>query len=568
MLIELNINDKVIRAHRGDTILEVLKRVGIEIPTLCHMDGLSPTGACRLCVIELEGSERLLPSCSLKAEEGMKIWTHSNPVLTARKTSLELLLAKHPQDCLFCVRNRNCQLQKLASDFHIQQRRFPSTLRPTKIDGSSESIIIDPAKCILCARCVRVCTEVMKVGAIDLFEKGLTTRLGTPANNGLHHSDCIHCGQCTLVCPSGAIHEKDSTEKVLQALSKSNSFISVSYAPELGVSLGEEMGFGLSKDLSPFLPALLRKMGFNRVFDASLGNDIHISLVAQQILHNLSKGEVIPVFSSSCPSWLTYVEKKLPEIKPYLAKAPIPQDITAALNSLYDKSLEEKKEHTQVAIVPCTAYKSHILSRTIPEGLPATGIVLTTREFVHLVRVMGIDLKLLPEELCDDPFQHFNYSTRMMGVSGGSTESIARELVLRHSGQELANARISKVRSSREVKEIRLLLGKKEYAMIAVNGLAALAKRTQEFLKRKDLLFVEVMACPGACVNGGGQPVHPEEVLLKSRAKKLVDTDAAKGFKAAPRIQLMEQIDLLLKETGMDAMRTFLTSKQEDKGLI
>lgn len=545
MVFGITVNGKEVQAQRGETLLEVLRRNGIDIPTLCHMEGLSPTGACRLCVVELEGSERLLPACAQRAEAGMKIQTHSPAVLKARRSTVELLLSNHPQDCLYCSRNGQCQLQDLAAEFHIHQRRFPHTFQAKKTDNSSDSIVIDPSRCILCERCIRVCNEVLGVNAITLFNKGLNTQIQPSSGKGLYASECISCGQCTLVCPTAALQEKDCTDQVRDALYKPGLPVRAYFAPEVGVSIAELLGIRAGKDISNLMPALLRKMGFDEVISTALGNDLYISLTSAQLEELVKAGLHSPLFSANCPAWLTWMEKNQPSLQAQCNKLPLPSELLASLGNA-----AEGGETFRVLISGCTAYKEHFIRRVKENGGKGMDSVLTTRELARLVRLLGIDVQMLQEQLPDDPLDQNSYGSYTCSLSGGTAEAVAREFYLRMSGEELLNAKIAKIRSNREIKEIFLRIDKTEYGFMAVNGIQALPQALERAKKRGNLLFVEVMACPGGCVNGGGQPIHPNEQSLKNRSKSLIEADNRNGFKAGPRKALTLRLQQVAEEKG------------------
>lgn len=541
MSLELKVNGKKMLAERGETVLEVLRRNGIAIPTLCHMEDLTPTGACRLCVVELQGSDPLIPACSLQAAEGMDISTHSPNVLLARRRTVELLLSSHPQDCLFCLRNGQCQLQDLAAEFQVHQRRLPPTFRARKSDNSSESIIIEPSKCILCERCIRTCNEIMEVGAIELCGKGTNTILKASSPKGLYKSPCISCGQCTLVCPTAAIHEKESTEQVREALYREDITTSVSFTPEVGASLGELLGIRPGKNIAGLLPALMRTMGFDKVLNGGLGTDINISLQSELLKERSRSKEARVLYSSSCPAWIAFAEKNHPGLLSNLSPIPHPQELMAALTRS-EKTSEKNIRTYHVAVAACTALKQEILKDRRSQPAYHIDAVLTVRELARLVVLLGIDVQALEDELPDDPFEHYNYTSAITGMSGGTAEALAREFYYRMSGEELNNAKISKIRSSRDVKEIKIRVEKKEYGFMAINGIANFNHAVARIKGDPDLIFVEVMACPGGCVNGGGQPIHPDDTKVKARGKSLADSDARNSFRAAPRIALLEKL--------------------------
>jgi NADH-quinone oxidoreductase subunit G/NADP-reducing hydrogenase subunit HndD len=466
---------------------------------------------------------------------------------------VELLLSNHPQDCLYCSRNGLCQLQDLAAEFHIHQRRFPHTFQARKTDHSSNAIVMDPSRCILCERCIRICNEILKIGAITLVNKGIHTQVQPSASKGLYASSCISCGQCSLVCPTAALQEKDSTDAVREALYKTGLAVRAYYSPEVGVSLAELLGLRTGKDISLLLPSLLRKMGFQEVISTALGNDLYASLTAARLEEKLKAGENFPVFSGNCPAWLDWVEKNQTQLRAQLNPISSPTDL---LNALCEDKAD--KSTYRVLITGCTAQKDHFIRKQKQSASNGIERVITTRELARLVRLLGIDAQMLEEQLPDDPLEQNSYSTHICSLSGGTAESVARDFYLRMSGEELINAQITKIRSNRLIKEIFLRVDKEEYGFMAVNGIHGIGQALERIKKRENLLFVEVMACPGGCVNGGGNPIHPDEQIIKTRGKSLIDADSRNGLKAGPRKALVHRLQQRAKKAGFEGTEGIL----------
>ena len=355
----IQINNRPVEAKAGETILDVLKRENIQVPTLCHLEGLFPTGACRMCVVEIKGINGLVPSCAYPVQEGMEIQTHSPKAIRARKTIIELLLANHPDDCLYCVRNGDCELQSLAEELGVRERRYESGKNVYQIDSSSPSIVRDPAKCILCGKCVRVCEEVQGVSAIDFVNRGSKTIVDTAFHEGLNLSSCINCGQCVMVCPTGALREQSHIKRVVDALNDPEMFVVVQHAPAISVTLGEEMGLKPGMDVIGALNAALRKLGFDKVFDTSFTADLTIMEEGSELVHRIQNSGKLPMFTSCSPGWIKFVEQFYPEYMENLSTCKSPQQMMGALIKHIVAKREgiDPKKIFSVSIMPCTAKK-------------------------------------------------------------------------------------------------------------------------------------------------------------------------------------------------------------------
>ncbi|MBP7850972.1 MAG: (2Fe-2S)-binding protein [Lentimicrobiaceae bacterium] len=569
MIFDIEVNGKTIKARRGEMILEALERNGIAIPTLCHMKGLSPSGACRMCVVEVEGVKELVTSCSQPVEEWMKITTHSPRVVHARKTIVELLLANHPDDCLYCVRNGMCELQDMASEHHIMERRFPGKRLQLKTDPSSSSLTRDPAKCILCGRCIRTCDEVMGITAIDFTHRGNQTIIGTTAGKGLNLSSCITCGQCIMACPTGALHEKEQLSLVQQALHRKDSYVTISYSPTLAVSIGEMLGLKSGKDLSGMLNAALRKAGFRKVFNNVAASDINISLVADLVVQRLKKGIRQPLFSSCCPAWVKMAEQFYPELIPQLTPVKSPQQLMGGLVKSYLVNAPGVRPDQifHVAAMPCTAKKFEAQREEMThKGISDVDAVLTTRELVRLIKLYGIHILQLEPEAADDPSAAGGFSSHVTGMSGGVAESVLRDVYFKLTGKEIALNKLGKLRSQKSYKELIVKAGPHEIGVAVVNGSMALRQTIASLKDRKDLLFIEVMACEGGCVAGGGQPLKSDEDDIRNRARALADLDSKATMRAAGKQQLIEPlqqgVNTLHPDTGWDALCKTIFAKR------
>jgi NADH-quinone oxidoreductase subunit G/NADP-reducing hydrogenase subunit HndD len=355
----IEINGKTYEAIQGETVLDALNRAGIKVPTLCHMKDLFPSGACRMCVVEVEGMPGLIPSCAYPAADGMKIKTHSPRAIRARKTIIELLLSNHPDDCLYCVRSGNCQLQTLANELGVRQRRYKGVKSEHKMDVSSPSLVRDPDKCILCGRCVRVCEEIQGVSAIDFIGRGSRTAVGTPFDEGINISSCINCGQCVMVCPTGALHEQSEIKEVVAALQDPEKIVVVQHAPSVSVTLAEEFGVNPGVDIAGAMTAALRRLGFDRVFDTSFSADLTIMEEASELAQRIAEGGKLPMMTSCSPGWIKFVEEFYPDFIGNLSSCKSPQQMLGAIIKSYYAEREgiDPKKIFSVSIMPCTAKK-------------------------------------------------------------------------------------------------------------------------------------------------------------------------------------------------------------------
>lgn len=528
-MIKLEVNGRAVEAQDGETILEAAKRVGVQIPTLCHIDGLPPTGACRMCVVHVEGMPGLVPSCSYPAQAGMKVKTRTPELLEARRAILELLLTNHPDDCLYCARNESCQLRKLAEELGIRRRlyRGPKTHHP--LDVSSPSLVRDPDKCILCGKCVRICEEVQGVSAIDFVDRGAKSHIGTTYDKGLNVSSCINCGQCVLVCPTGALIEKSHVENVLDALADPTKTVVVQHAPAVSVTLAEEFGVTPGVDVDGKMVAALREVGFKRVFDTSFTADLTIMEEGSELVHRVKTGGVLPMLTSCSPGWIKFVEQFYPELLPNVSTCKSPQQMMGALIKSFwaDKEGLAPKDIVSVSIMPCTAKKFECGRPEMTHNyVPDVDYVLTTRELGQLLRLCGVDLEAMEPETPDTPFGERSSAGKIFGASGGVMEAAVRSAHYLITGTEMTDLNIEPLRGLDGCKEVRATIGPVELGAAVVSGLANARKILDEVKAgRTDLHFIEVMTCPGGCIAGGGQPLVTDKDRIKARMKSLYDID-------------------------------------------
>ncbi len=533
----ITVNNKIIKAKKNETILDAITREGIKVPTLCHLKNMMPTGACRICVVENVDSGKLVTSCSTPVYEGIKIKTHSQRVNESRKMIVELLLSNHPDDCLYCVRNKNCELQDLASELSINERRIRGRKNKIPIDRSSASIMRDPEKCILCGRCVRICEDVIGVACIDFVQRGSKTIVGTAFNKGLNISSCVNCGQCIMVCPTGALTERNHFAEIKDALQNPDLKVAIQYAPAISVSIAEELNMKPGADINGIMNAAIRKIGFDYVFDTTFGADLTIMEESSELIDRIINAKKLPLITSCCPGWVKYAEEFAPDFINNLSSCKSPMQMTGAvIKSHFIKQEKIKPEKIySVAIMPCTAKKFEAQREEMTQnGISDIDAVLTTREFVKFIKFFGIDMHNMKSELADNPMGIRTSAGKLFGTSGGVAEAAIRTAYFKLTGKELINFKINELRGMKGRKETRIKIGNLELGVAVVNGLGNTRKLFNEIRNgRNDIHFIEVMACPGGCVGGGGQPIKLNQKAIKKRAKALYKIDDKESIKVS-----------------------------------
>jgi iron-only hydrogenase group A len=538
-MIEMQVDGRTIEAKDGETILTALKREGIHVPTLCHMEGLLPSGACRLCIVEMEGAPNLVPACSFPAASGLKIQTNSPRVLDARRTIVELLLSNHPDDCLYCTRSGKCDLQRLSQDMGIRQRRYRGKRDEKEMDVAGP-IVRDPEKCVLCGRCVRICEEIQGVGAIDFVNRGSKAYIGTAFDQGLNVSTCINCGQCIVGCPTGALTE------VVAALAEPDKFVVVQHAPAVSVSLAEEFGMEPGQDVDGKMVAALHRIGFDRIFDTSFTADLTIMEEASELAQRIGQGGPLPMFTSCSPGWIKFVEQFYPEFIPNLSTCKSPQQMMGAIIKTYFAQREsiDSARIVSVSIMPCTAKKfESSRPEMAPNHIPDVDYVLTTRELGQLLRMYGVDLAAMTPRAADTPFGERSTAGKIFGASGGVMEAAVRTAHFLLTGRDPDRLEVQPARGLKGTKEIRTRIGDLEVGAAVVSGLGNARKLLEEIRSgRKDLHFIEVMTCPGGCINGGGQPIGADANAVRVRMQTLYKIDQSEEIRVSHRNQFVKQL--------------------------
>lgn len=533
----IEVNNKNIGARSGETILDVMKREGINVPTLCYIKDRFPSGSCRMCVVENTKTGRLVTACSTPVDEGMKIQTHSPRVIESRKTIVELLLSNHPDDCLYCVRNKNCELQDLSEELQVRERRIKGEKNKIHIDRSGASLVRDPDKCILCGRCVRICEEVMGVACIDFIDRGSKSFIGTAFDKSINTSSCVNCGQCIMVCPTGALSEKSHFTELISMLNNPEKTVVVQYAPSISVSLAEEFNMPPGIDINNVLNGALRKVGFKYVFDTTFAADLTIMEEAAELIDRVKNGGKLPMITSCCPGWVKFAEEFYPDMLPNLSTCKSPQQMLGAvIKSHWAEEKGAKPEDIySVSIMPCTAKKFEAQREEMTSmGISDVDAVLTTRELGQLIRMYGIDINQIAPETTDSPLGFRSSAGKLFGATGGVMEAAIRTAYHMLTGEELVRFRIEPLRGMKGCKEASIDVNGLNLKVAVVNGLAN-ARILLDSVKRgeKELHFIEVMACPGGCINGGGQHIGASEEAVMARMKALYDIDDKETVKVS-----------------------------------
>ena len=534
----VEINGLKFEANANDTILDVARRNGIDIPTLCYLKNLNEPASCRVCMVEVEGMKNLVTACSTKVRENMVIETTTNRVLRARRNAVELLLSNHNKHCLTCQKNTNCALQKLCVKLNCNSEKYAGEISKFLIDDTNHAISRDDSKCILCGKCVEVCAKRQGCSAITKINRGFDTKIGACFDRPMQDSACIGCGQCTLVCPTGALVMKNNINEVLDILDEDDVIKVAQVAPSVRVAIGEEFGGEIGAFEEGKMVTALKECGFDYVFDVNNGADFTVIEEGNELIQRLTEKKGLPLFTSCCPAWFSYCEKFYPEFVNNLSTAKSPNEMMGSLVKYYFE--QQGKKVKIVSIMPCTAKKREVIAHgEIDQSI-------TTRELAKLIRMKNINFNTLPESKFDNPFGEYSGAGLIFGVTGGVTEAALRYAVYKLTGRK-QNV-IDAVRYSNGVKEVDVSIGEQIIRLAIVHGTAN-APRVLEAIKTGEKMydFVEIMACPGGCVNGGGQPlVDYNEVsvdeVIKKRSASIYKADGDCKFKESSENESVRKI--------------------------
>ena len=535
--ITIKMNGVEVSAPAGSTILEAARIAHIKIPTLCFLKEINEIGACRICVVEVKGAKSLVASCVYPINEGMEVWTNTPKVLESRRKTLQLILSTHRKECLSCVRSGNCELQQLCRELKVEdENKYDGEMPAALVDASAAHMIRDNSKCILCRRCSAVCENVQGIGVIGANGRGFSTYIGQAFDMGLSDTSCVSCGQCIAVCPTGALTEKDCTDQVFEALADKTKHVFVQTAPSVRAGLGEEFGLPIGTNVEGKMVAALRRLGFEKVFDTDFAADLTIMEEAHEFLDRVQNGGVLPLITSCSPGWVKYCEHYFPDMTENLSSCKSPQQMFGAtLKTYYAKKAGiDPKDIVSVSVMPCTAKKFEIgRDDQDAAGVADVDIALTTRELARMIKRVGLEFNELPDEKFDDPLGESTGAGVIFGATGGVMEAALRTAVETLTGETLTSLDFNEVRGTKGIKEATYNVAGMDIHVAVASGLGnARALLNKVKAGEASYHFIEIMGCPGGCVNGGGQPQQPASVrnftdIRALRAKALYDQDAA-----------------------------------------
>lgn len=534
-MVNITIDNQPISVPEGTTVLEAAKKVNVRIPTLCYLHleksgFLNNVASCRVCVVEVEGRRNLPPSCATPVTEGMKITTNSKRVLSARRKNLELILSNHPFNCLICAKSTDCELQTLAWEFGINTQRYKGERSTHEIDKSSGALKRDPEKCIMCRRCEVMCNEVQTVGALTAFGRGFDTVVAPAEKKPLVESPCVYCGQCVSVCPTAALTGVGYISEVWEALFDKSKKVIVQVAPAVRVAIGEEFGMQPGQIVTGKLVAGLRRIGFDGVFDTTFGADLTVIEESREIMDRLNENKNLPILTSCCPGWINFIDYHFPSLKYMPSTCKSPQQMTGSIAKTYyaKKMGIDPKDLVVVSVMPCIAKKYEAnLPYQNTYGIKDVDYSITTRELAKMLKEGSVDLKFMPEEDFDDPLGESTGAGVIFGATGGVLEAALRTVYEKYTGKTLEDVNFMAIRGTQGIREATVQINGRSIRVAALSGLGNARKILEKIVKGEEHYdIIEIMACPGGCVNGGGQPYsHDRDEVVEQRIRGLYQID-------------------------------------------
>ena len=510
--VTLTIDGQEVKAKKGSTILQAARGAGIDIPTLCYLKDIHETGDCRMCIVEVEGARGFVTSCITKATDGMVVRTNTPAVMETRKTILDLTISNHKVECLTCVRDGNCELQNLSKKYHIKEVEFAGERTEHELDELSPSIVRDANKCVLCRRCTATCQKVQEIGAIECLNRGFASEIGTVGNKSLNDVNCTFCGQCIQACPTGALREKDTTDEVWEKLKDPETYVVVQTAPAVRAALGEEFGMEIGTNVTGKMVTALRRLGFDKVFDTNTGADFTIMEEANEFVERVSNGGTLPMITSCSPGWVKYIEMNYPELWPHLSSCKSPHEMFGAIIKSYfvEKEGIDPKKIYVVSVMPCIAKKFERQRDEMQnDNMYNVDNVITTRELGRMIKQANIEFTKLEDSEFDSPMGEATGAAAIFGTTGGVMEAALRTAQDTLTGKDLDKIDFEAVRGEQGIKRATVNVNGQDIKVVVASGLGNARKIMEEIKSGKaDYQFVEIMACPGGCVMGGGQPIR------------------------------------------------------------
>ena len=550
-MVNLKIDDKKVCVPEGTTILDAAKQAGIDIPTLCFLKDINEVGDCRMCIVEVEGRRGFATSCIQTVEEGMVVHTHTPNVLEARHMILDLIISNHSKDCLTCTRSGNCELQDLAIKFNVLDIEFQGERTEHKIDDKSPSIVRDFNKCILCRRCVATCKNVQNIGAIDCIGRGFESCISTTYDHSLNDVNCTFCGQCIEACPTGALHEKENINDVWAKLKDPDTFVVVQTAPSVRVTLGEEFGMEIGTNVTGKMVSALKHLGFDKVFDTNTGADFTIMEEATEFVKRFKENDNLPMTTSCCPGWVRFAEMEYPENLPHLSSCKSPHQMFGAIIKSYyaEKNNIDPSKIYVVSVMPCIAKKYESKREEMEvDGIRDVDAVITTRELSRMIKQANIEFDKLEDDTFDNPMGEATGAAAIFGVTGGVMEAALRTAYELITGEELQKLEFEEIRGEKGIKKATVKIGDKDVKVAVTHGLKN-ARKIMEEIKNgtADYSFVEVMACPGGCIMGGGQPIKNSKIRMTTdveakRAAAMYSIDERSTIRKSHENPVLKQI--------------------------